>query len=79
MLPPYTHRTSFVTLVSEVVQLCMANTRSETKMAENSDLLVLLAEMKKSMEQGQKRMEKIIEQGQGEIKKGQEEMKNSVD
>ncbi|GBN96202.1 hypothetical protein AVEN_83622-1 [Araneus ventricosus] len=36
-------------------------------MAENADLLALLAEMKKSMEKGQK-----------EMKKGQEEMKNQI-
>ncbi|GBM10757.1 hypothetical protein AVEN_139-1 [Araneus ventricosus] len=45
----------------------MVNTRSQTKMADNADLLVLLAEMKKSMEKGHE-----------EMKKGQEEMKNQI-
>ncbi|GBO45911.1 hypothetical protein AVEN_124626-1 [Araneus ventricosus] len=40
-------------------------------MADNADLLALLAEMKKSMEKGQEEMKK----GQEEMKKGQEEMK----
>ncbi|GBM35307.1 hypothetical protein AVEN_38172-1 [Araneus ventricosus] len=50
----------------------MVNTRSQTKMADNADLLALLAEMKKSMEKGQDEMKK----GQEEMKKGHEEMKN---
>ncbi|GBO13293.1 hypothetical protein AVEN_174493-1 [Araneus ventricosus] len=75
MFAPYTHRTIFVTLVSEVGQFCMVNTRSQTKMAANSDLFALLAELKKSVEQGDERMEKIIGKGQEEMKKGQEEMK----
>ncbi|GBN90819.1 hypothetical protein AVEN_36626-1 [Araneus ventricosus] len=45
----------------------MVNTRSQTKMSDNADLLALLAEMKKSMEKGQE-----------EMKKGQEEMKNQI-
>ncbi|GBN70184.1 Retrovirus-related Pol polyprotein from transposon 297 [Araneus ventricosus] len=45
----------------------MVNTRSQTKMADNADLLALLAEMKKSMEKGQE-----------EMKNGQEEMKNQL-
>ncbi|GBM28165.1 hypothetical protein AVEN_221832-1 [Araneus ventricosus] len=45
----------------------MVNTRSQTKMADNADLLALLAEMKKSMEKGQE-----------EMKNGQEEMKNQI-
>ncbi|GBO32287.1 hypothetical protein AVEN_84049-1 [Araneus ventricosus] len=52
----------------------MVNTRSQTKMAENADLLALLAGMKKSMEKGQEEMKK----GQEEMKKGQEEMKNRI-
>ncbi|GBM27783.1 Retrovirus-related Pol polyprotein from transposon 297 [Araneus ventricosus] len=40
-------------------------------MAENADLLALLAEMKKSMEKGQEEMRK----GQEEMRKGQEEMR----
>ncbi|GBM32310.1 hypothetical protein AVEN_224698-1 [Araneus ventricosus] len=43
-------------------------------MADNADLLALLAEMKKSMEKGQEEMKK----GQEEMKKGQEEMKNEI-
>ncbi|GBO27021.1 hypothetical protein AVEN_36328-1 [Araneus ventricosus] len=43
-------------------------------MADNADLLALLAEMKKSMEKGQEGMKK----GQEEMKKGQEEMKNQI-
>ncbi|GBL55749.1 hypothetical protein AVEN_107237-1 [Araneus ventricosus] len=43
-------------------------------MADNADLLALLAEMKKSMEKGQEEMKK----GQKEMKKGQEEMKNQI-
>ncbi|GBN26999.1 hypothetical protein AVEN_38525-1 [Araneus ventricosus] len=45
----------------------MVNTRSQTKMADNADILALLAEMKKSMEKGHEAM-----------KKGQEEMKNQI-
>ncbi|GBM44318.1 hypothetical protein AVEN_232110-1 [Araneus ventricosus] len=45
----------------------MVNTRSQTKMADNADLLALLAEMKKSMEKGQEEMKKGLE----EMKKGQ--------
>ncbi|GBN02727.1 hypothetical protein AVEN_206635-1 [Araneus ventricosus] len=45
----------------------MVNTRSQTKMADNVDLLALLAEMKKSMEKCQE-----------EMKEGQEEMKNQI-
>ncbi|GBN32416.1 hypothetical protein AVEN_169511-1 [Araneus ventricosus] len=67
----------------------MVNTRSQTKMVENADLLSLLSEMKKSMEQsqvglekrieqGQAGLEKRIEQGQVEMKKGQKEMKNQI-
>ncbi|GBM66381.1 Retrovirus-related Pol polyprotein from transposon 412 [Araneus ventricosus] len=52
----------------------MVNTRSQTKMAVNADLLALLAEMKKSMEKGQEEMKKRQE----EMKKGQEEMKNGI-
>ncbi|GBN09631.1 hypothetical protein AVEN_177370-1 [Araneus ventricosus] len=52
----------------------MVNTRSQAKVAENADLLALLAEMKKSMEKGQEEMKK----GQEEMKKGQEEMKNRI-
>ncbi|GBN64111.1 hypothetical protein AVEN_110348-1, partial [Araneus ventricosus] len=43
-------------------------------MAENADLLALLAEMKKSMEKGQEEMKK----GQEEMRKGQEEMNNQI-
>ncbi|GBN43980.1 hypothetical protein AVEN_174302-1, partial [Araneus ventricosus] len=64
----------------------MVKTRSQTKMAENADLLALLAEMKKSMEKGQEEMKKgqaemkdRMEKGQAEMKvrmeKGQEEMR----
>ncbi|GBO13838.1 hypothetical protein AVEN_181902-1 [Araneus ventricosus] len=52
--------------------VCMVNTRSQTKMADNADLLALLSEMNKSVEKGQEEMKK----GQEEMKKGQEEMKN---
>ncbi|GBM70959.1 hypothetical protein AVEN_112009-1 [Araneus ventricosus] len=59
-------------------------------MAENADLLALLAEMKKSMEKGQEemkdRMEKGLEEmkdrmekGQEEMRKGQEEMKHRME
>ncbi|GBM43681.1 hypothetical protein AVEN_251393-1 [Araneus ventricosus] len=44
-------------------------------MAENADLLDLLAEMKKSMEKGQEEMKDRMEKGQEEMKKGQEEMR----
>ncbi|GBN40028.1 Retrovirus-related Pol polyprotein from transposon 297 [Araneus ventricosus] len=44
-------------------------------MAENADLLALLAEMKKSMEKGQEEMRK----GQDEMRKGQEEMKDKME
>ncbi|GBM47684.1 hypothetical protein AVEN_112279-1 [Araneus ventricosus] len=57
----------------------MVNTRSQTKMADNADLLALLAEIKKSMEKGQEEMKKGQEEmknGQEEMKKGQEEMQN---
>ncbi|GBL87354.1 hypothetical protein AVEN_11192-1 [Araneus ventricosus] len=57
-------------------------------MAENADLLALLAEMKKSMEKGQEEMRKGQEEmrkgqeemrkGQEETRKGQEEMKNQI-
>ncbi|GBM26138.1 hypothetical protein AVEN_87289-1 [Araneus ventricosus] len=54
-------------------------------MAENADLLALLAELKKSMEKGQERMEKgqaemkdRMEKGQEEMRKGQEAMKNQI-
>ncbi|GBO20721.1 hypothetical protein AVEN_216295-1 [Araneus ventricosus] len=40
----------------------MVNTRSQTKMAENANLLALLAEMKKSMEKGQEEMKKRKEE-----------------
>ncbi|GBN12016.1 hypothetical protein AVEN_216752-1 [Araneus ventricosus] len=40
-------------------------------MAENADLLALLAEMKKSMEKGQEEMKE-------EMRKGQKEMKNQI-
>ncbi|GBN76171.1 hypothetical protein AVEN_195921-1 [Araneus ventricosus] len=55
-------------------------------MAENADLLALLAEMKKSMEKGQEEMRKgqeemkdIMEKGQEEMRKGQEEMKDIME
>ncbi|GBM15621.1 hypothetical protein AVEN_95255-1 [Araneus ventricosus] len=44
-------------------------------MADNADLLALLAEMKKSMEKGQEEMKDRMEKGQEEIRKGQEEMR----
>ncbi|GBM18924.1 hypothetical protein AVEN_1558-1 [Araneus ventricosus] len=54
----------------------MLKTRSQTKMAENADLLTLLTEMKKSMEKGQEEMKDRMEKGQEEMKdrmeKGQE-------
>ncbi|GBN42081.1 hypothetical protein AVEN_125256-1 [Araneus ventricosus] len=59
----------------------MVNTRSQTKMADNADLLALLAEMKKSMEKGQEEMKKRQEEmkkRQEEMKKRQEEMKNQI-
>ncbi|GBM91843.1 Retrovirus-related Pol polyprotein from transposon 297 [Araneus ventricosus] len=43
-------------------------------MAENTNLLALLAEMKKSMEKGQEEMKT----GQEEMRKGQEKMKNQI-
>ncbi|GBM32081.1 hypothetical protein AVEN_223020-1 [Araneus ventricosus] len=43
-------------------------------MAEDANLLALLAEMKKSMEKGQEEMKK----GQAEMRKGQEKMKNQI-
>ncbi|GBL79884.1 hypothetical protein AVEN_28941-1 [Araneus ventricosus] len=50
----------------------MVKTRSQAKMAENADLLALLAEMKKSMEKGQEEMKNQIqshvESKVGEIK-----------
>ncbi|GBM60188.1 hypothetical protein AVEN_273502-1 [Araneus ventricosus] len=60
----------------------MVNTRSQTKMADNADLLALLAEMKKYMEKGQEEMKDRMEKGQEgmkeEMRKGQEEMKNQT-
>ncbi|GBL80475.1 hypothetical protein AVEN_238444-1 [Araneus ventricosus] len=60
----------------------MVNTRSQTKMADNADLLALLAEMKKSMEKGQEEMKEEMRKGQEgmkeEMRKGQEEMKNQI-
>ncbi|GBM50989.1 hypothetical protein AVEN_199760-1 [Araneus ventricosus] len=59
----------------------MVKKRSQTKRAENADLLALLAEMKKSMEKGQEEMRKGQEKmrkGQEEMRKGQEEMKNQI-
>ncbi|GBM71714.1 hypothetical protein AVEN_220659-1 [Araneus ventricosus] len=47
-------------------------------MADNADLLSLLAEMKKSMEKGQEEMKDRMEKGQEEMRKGQEEMKNQI-
>ncbi|GBO35516.1 hypothetical protein AVEN_63389-1 [Araneus ventricosus] len=50
-------------------------------MAENADLLALLAEMKKSMEKGQEEMRKGLEEmrkGQEEMRKGQEDMKDEM-
>ncbi|GBN11088.1 hypothetical protein AVEN_174029-1, partial [Araneus ventricosus] len=44
-------------------------------MADNADLLALLAEMKKSMEKGQEEMKDRMEKGQEEMRKGQEEMR----
>ncbi|GBM37805.1 hypothetical protein AVEN_80142-1, partial [Araneus ventricosus] len=46
----------------------MVKTRSQTKMAENADLLALLAEMKKSLEKGQEEMKDRMEKGQAEMK-----------
>ncbi|GBN64796.1 hypothetical protein AVEN_253370-1, partial [Araneus ventricosus] len=48
--------------------VCMVNTRSQTKMADNADLLALLAEMKKSMEKGQEEMKDRMEKGQEGMK-----------
>ncbi|GBN23354.1 hypothetical protein AVEN_228723-1, partial [Araneus ventricosus] len=47
-------------------------------MADNADLLALLAEMKKSMEKGQEEMKDRMEKGQEEMRKGQVEMKNQI-
>ncbi|GBO28006.1 hypothetical protein AVEN_129844-1 [Araneus ventricosus] len=50
-------------------------------MAENADLLALLAEMKKSMEKGQEEMRKGQEEmrkGHEEMRKGQEDMKDEM-
>ncbi|GBM25441.1 hypothetical protein AVEN_7693-1, partial [Araneus ventricosus] len=47
-------------------------------MAENADLLFLLAEMKKSMENGQEEMRKGQEDMKDEMRKGQEEMKDEM-
>ncbi|GBN99168.1 hypothetical protein AVEN_67146-1 [Araneus ventricosus] len=49
--------------------------KKKTKMAENSDLLALLAEIKNSMEKRQEEMKDRMEKGQEQMKKGQEEMK----
>ncbi|GBM41553.1 hypothetical protein AVEN_52299-1 [Araneus ventricosus] len=52
-------------------------------MAENADLLALLAEMKKSLEKGQEEMKDRMEKGQAEMKdrmeKGQAEMKDRME
>ncbi|GBM15728.1 hypothetical protein AVEN_262897-1 [Araneus ventricosus] len=47
-------------------------------MAENADLLALLAEMKKSMEKGQEEMRKGQEEMKDLMRKGQVEMKNEI-
>ncbi|GBL77859.1 Retrovirus-related Pol polyprotein from transposon 297, partial [Araneus ventricosus] len=44
-------------------------------MADNADLLALLAEMKKSMEKGQEEMKEEMRKGQEDMRKGQEEMR----
>ncbi|GBN33800.1 hypothetical protein AVEN_233126-1 [Araneus ventricosus] len=67
------------TLVSEVGYLCMVKTRSQAKMAENADLLALLAEMKKSMEKGQEEMRKGQAEMKDRMEKGQEEMKDRME
>ncbi|GBN92088.1 hypothetical protein AVEN_83424-1, partial [Araneus ventricosus] len=46
----------------------MVNTRCQTKMADNADLLALLAEMQKSMEKGQEEMKDRMEKGQEGMK-----------
>ncbi|GBM88263.1 hypothetical protein AVEN_129856-1 [Araneus ventricosus] len=48
-------------------------------MAENADLLSLLAEMKKSMEKGQEEMRKGQEEMKDKMEKGQEEMRKGQD
>ncbi|GBL77598.1 hypothetical protein AVEN_32499-1 [Araneus ventricosus] len=78
LFPPYTHKRIFVTLVSEVGQLCMVNARSQTKIAEHADLVALLADMKKSIEQGQEEIKKGQEEMKKELEKGQGEMKNLI-
>ncbi|GBO44361.1 hypothetical protein AVEN_170053-1 [Araneus ventricosus] len=61
------HRETFCNTGARSRIVCMVNTRSQTQMADNADLLALLAEMKKSMEKGQE-----------EMKNGQEEIKNQI-
>ncbi|GBM32908.1 hypothetical protein AVEN_13281-1 [Araneus ventricosus] len=48
-------------------------------MAENADLFALLAEMKKSMEKGQERIEKEMRSGQEEMKKVQEDINSCIE
>ncbi|GBN21580.1 hypothetical protein AVEN_112380-1 [Araneus ventricosus] len=66
----------------------MVKTRSQTKVAENADLLALLAEMKKfvdagheeirSMRAGQEEMKQEMRSGQERMEQVQEEMKNLI-
>ncbi|GBO20502.1 hypothetical protein AVEN_153279-1, partial [Araneus ventricosus] len=65
------HRETFCNTGVRSGIVCMVNTRSQTRMADNADLLALLAEMKKSMEKGHEEMKK----GHEEMRKGQEEMR----
>ncbi|GBN77945.1 hypothetical protein AVEN_115795-1 [Araneus ventricosus] len=53
LFTPYTTERPFCNTGAKSGIVCMVNTRSQTEMADNADLLALLAEMKKSMEKGQ--------------------------
>ncbi|GBM08657.1 hypothetical protein AVEN_209901-1 [Araneus ventricosus] len=57
----------------------MVNTRSQTKMADNADLLALLAEMKKSMEKGQEEMKNQIQGVKGKIEEGKNEVQRKIE
>ncbi|GBM54205.1 hypothetical protein AVEN_227646-1, partial [Araneus ventricosus] len=52
---------------------CIVNTRSRAKMADNVNLLALLANMKKSMEAGQVRIKQETHSGHEKMDKGHEE------
>ncbi|GBM50961.1 hypothetical protein AVEN_114613-1 [Araneus ventricosus] len=59
----------------------MVNTRSQTKMADNADLLALLAEMKKSMEKIEEvrnEVQRKIEEIEGKVQRKIEEEEDKV-